>query len=70
MIVTRQELEQITGRKWPRHQVAWITEHYPDCPAFVNAQNEAVIIRAHLERATTILEQPKSRIRIVRGLKT
>lgn len=64
-LMSEAELERITGYRRPRDQVAWIREHY-SVPAHVNAANEAVVFRAHLEAARTP-EQNRKSVRTVRS---
>ncbi len=65
LILTPDELVAITGYRRPRDQVAWMTEHYA-IRAYVNAANEAVVVRTHLEAAREPVEKPH-RVRLVRG---
>lgn len=44
------ELVRITGCRRAKDQAAYVREHY-GCPAHVNAANECIVIRAHLEAA-------------------
>jgi hypothetical protein len=61
-----EELHEITGYKRPRDQAAYIRETY-GVRAVLNAQDECVVIRAHLESATAAVykDAPKSRVRRV-----
>ena len=64
LLLTQAELVAVTGYRRPSDQVAWVTEHY-GIRAYVNAANEAVVVRAHLEAA----QQPppkQGRVRTVR----
>lgn len=51
MLLSPSELVAITGYRRARDQIAWIRDHY-GINAYVNAQGEAVVLRAHLEAAT------------------
>lgn len=64
LLLTPDELVGLSGYRRARDQVAWISEHY-GIRAYVNAANEAVVIRAHLEAA---MQPPTkaSRVRTVR----
>ena len=64
LLLSPDELIAITGYRRARDQVAWIVEHY-QVRAYVNAANEAVVVRAHLE---TALQPPANaqRVRTVR----
>jgi hypothetical protein len=64
LMLTPAELVALSGYRRPRDQVAWITEHY-GIRAYVNAANEAVVIRAHLEAAL----QPPANARRVRTVR-
>jgi len=64
LLLTPDELVAITGYRRPRDQVAWMTEHYA-IRAYVNAANEAVVVRAHLEGAREPAEK-SHRVRLVR----
>ena len=64
LLLTPDELVAITGYRRPRDQVAWMTEHYA-IRAYVNAANEAVVVRAHLEAAREPAGKPR-RVRLVR----
>jgi hypothetical protein len=68
LLLTQDELVGLTGRRRARDQVIWIEEHYPDCPAHVNTANEAVVVRAHLERATARPQKTKA-VRQVRNMR-
>lgn len=57
--LTPAELYEVTGYKRPTEQVAWIRSHY-GIHAHVNAANEAVVIRAHLEAAAAPGQNPRS----------
>lgn len=62
--LSRDELIRITGCKRPRDQAEWVSKHY-GCRAYVNAANECIVIRAHLEAAREP-EQTRPSVRQVR----
>ena len=64
LLLTNDELVAITGYRRPRDQVAWITGHYA-IGAYVNAANEAVVVRVHLESAHQPTEKSR-KVRLVR----
>jgi hypothetical protein len=64
MLLKPEELVAITGYRRPKDQVAWIREKY-GIPAHVNAANEAIVVRAHLEGANKPV-QNAGRVRTVR----
>jgi hypothetical protein len=68
LLLSAKELVALTGYRRPRDQVAWIVEHY-GIRAYVNAANEAVVVRAHLE---TALQPPQNarRVRTIREVTT
>lgn len=51
MLLTAEELVQITGYRRPRDQVAWMRDRY-GIPAYVNAAGEPVVLKAHLLAAS------------------
>jgi len=65
MKLSYEELVSISGYKRPRDQAACVRDRY-GIPAYVNAANEAIVIRAHLESANTIPQNGK-RVRTVRA---
>jgi hypothetical protein len=65
MLLKPEELVDITGYRRPKDQVAWIREKY-GIPAHVNAANEAIVVRAHLEAASSPAAQNAGRVRTVR----
>ena len=68
LLLTPEELVALSGYRRPRDQIAWVAEHY-GIRAYVNAANEAVVIRAHLEAA--LHPSPEGRrVRTVRGVAT
>ena len=64
LLLTFAELVALSGYRRARDQVAWIAEHY-GIRAYVNAANEAVVVRAHLE-ATTQPPVNQRKVRTVR----
>lgn len=64
LLLSSDELVALSGYRRPRDQVAWVTEHY-GIRAYVNAANQAVVVRAHLETA----QQPAAEGRRVRTVR-
>lgn len=64
MLISPAELLAITGYRRARDQIAWIRDHY-GINAYVNAQGEAVVLRAHLEAASRPVAA-KAQVRTVR----
>lgn len=65
LVLAAAELVTLTGYKRARDQAAWIREHY-GIRAVVNAMNECVVIRAHIEAAREPGQDARPRVRIVR----
>lgn len=65
ILLTQPELAAITGYKRARDQVAWVREKY-GIVAHVNAANEAVVLRAHLEAARLPSKPSEKAVRKVR----
>jgi len=64
MLLSPSELVAITGYRRARDQIAWIRDHY-GIVAHLNAQGEAVVLRAHLEAASRPVAA-KAQVRTVR----
>lgn len=66
LTLTRAELTALTGYVRAREQVAWVREHY-GINAHLNAANEPIVVRAHLESAVKPVQNATSikRVRTV-----
>lgn len=64
--LTPEELFRLTGRRRANQQATWIREHFAGCPAHVNAANECIVIRAHLEAAREPVARDRPAVRQVR----
>lgn len=64
--LTREELVRLTGRRRARAQAAWIRRHFAGCPVHLNAANECIVIRAHIESVREPMAHDRPPIRQVR----